>query len=307
MMLGQKLSVELPVALVLREQIFQCWARAEADDGVLGRVHIAEKRSLGFAEWSSSGRSEEPGDSVFTLHAAGEYLGTANKALQSLQSSQEKGGRPSGRSKKRRREERKESIQCRAEPMDLNSAGIVQALEGLTPEELCSKLGLADLKEGFEIDGTQSATLQWRISRQEGIFLRGRSQAMKRATEMKAKAMEMKESYPKTVKVADRLVNMGLNYLDIVTDVIVCQEDLAQPVAKHLGASEVRFHAEGREDIDVRMLGAGRPFVLEVRNARRVAVDVAELQAAINAAGSRVEVGELRRCEARGGLISWID
>ncbi|CAK8998518.1 unnamed protein product [Durusdinium trenchii] len=44
---------------------------------------------------------------------------------------------------------------------------------------------------------------------------------MKRATEMKAKAMEMKESYPKTVKVADRLVNMGLNYLDIVTDVIV--------------------------------------------------------------------------------------
>lgn len=42
---------------------------------------------------------------------------------------------------------------------------------------------------------------------------------MKRAMEMKAKATEMKDSYPKTVKVADRLVNLGLNYLDIVTDV----------------------------------------------------------------------------------------
>ncbi|CAK9067804.1 tRNA pseudouridine synthase Pus10 (Hup10) (Coiled-coil domain-containing protein 139) (tRNA pseudouridine 55 synthase) (Psi55 synthase) (tRNA pseudouridylate synthase) (tRNA-uridine isomerase), partial [Durusdinium trenchii] len=265
---GYQLSVELPVALVLREQIFQCWARAEGLEKPLELEELLqfslqqELGSLGFAEWSSSGRSEEPGDSVFTLHAAGEYLGTANKALQSLQSSQEKGGRPSGRSKKRRREE----------PMDLNSAGIVQALEGLTPEELCSKLGLADLKEGFEIDGTQSATLQWRISRQEGIFLRGRYVKLSRRLPQSPWLIEGERKGEGSV-----------------------EEDLAQPVAKHLGASEVRFHAEGREDIDVRMLGAGRPFVLEVRNARRVAVDVAELQAAINAAGSRVEVGELRR------------
>lgn len=30
----------------------------------------------------------------------------------------------------------------------------------------------------------------------------------------------------------------------------------------------VKFHSAGREDMDVRMLGQGRPFVLEVINAR---------------------------------------
>ncbi|KAJ3364235.1 putative tRNA pseudouridine synthase Pus10 [Allomyces javanicus] len=34
--------------------------------------------------------------------------------------------------------------------------------------------------------------------------------------------------------------------------------------------SEIGFLAAGREDADVRMLGTGRPFVLEVRNARKV-------------------------------------
>ncbi|KAJ6998910.1 hypothetical protein NC653_014917 [Populus alba x Populus x berolinensis] len=31
-----------------------------------------------------------------------------------------------------------------------------------------------------------------------------------------------------------------------------------------------KFHAAGREDIDVRMLGSGRPFLVEVQNARKV-------------------------------------
>lgn len=47
------------------------------------------------------------------------------------------------------------------------------------------------------------------------------------------------------------------------------EEDITGPVGQQFGSDEVRFHAEGREDMDVRMLGQGRPFVLEVRNARR--------------------------------------
>ncbi|GAU12229.1 hypothetical protein TSUD_01960, partial [Trifolium subterraneum] len=35
-------------------------------------------------------------------------------------------------------------------------------------------------------------------------------------------------------------------------------------------ADSFKFHAAGREDIDVRMLGPGRPFLVEVQNARRV-------------------------------------
>ncbi|XP_004292924.1 PREDICTED: putative tRNA pseudouridine synthase Pus10 [Fragaria vesca subsp. vesca] len=45
-----------------------------------------------------------------------------------------------------------------------------------------------------------------------------------------------------------------------------------------------KFHAAGREDIDVRMLGSGRPFLVEVQNARYVPSQesVKDLQAKIN-------------------------
>ena len=35
------------------------------------------------------------------------------------------------------------------------------------------------------------------------------------------------------------------------------------------GADEVYLHGSGREDIDVRMLGNGRPFILEFINPRK--------------------------------------
>ena len=35
-------------------------------------------------------------------------------------------------------------------------------------------------------------------------------------------------------------------------------------VESTFGATASKFHSAGREDIDVRMLGGGRPFVLEL-------------------------------------------
>ncbi|XP_058225538.1 uncharacterized protein LOC131334515 isoform X1 [Rhododendron vialii] len=45
-----------------------------------------------------------------------------------------------------------------------------------------------------------------------------------------------------------------------------------------------KFHAAGREDIDVRMLGSGRPFLIEVQNARRVPSEmlIKEIERKIN-------------------------
>uniref|UniRef100_A0A2N9FLI3 tRNA pseudouridine(55) synthase n=1 Tax=Fagus sylvatica TaxID=28930 RepID=A0A2N9FLI3_FAGSY len=45
-----------------------------------------------------------------------------------------------------------------------------------------------------------------------------------------------------------------------------------------------KFHAAGREDIDVRMLGSGRPFLVEVQNARRLPSEafVKEIETNIN-------------------------
>ncbi|KAL1820738.1 hypothetical protein ACET3Z_015607 [Daucus carota] len=50
-----------------------------------------------------------------------------------------------------------------------------------------------------------------------------------------------------------------------------------------------KFHAAGREDIDVRMLGSGRPFLIEIQNARLAPSDVSicEIESRINCHESR--------------------
>ncbi|CAP37739.1 Protein CBG20791 [Caenorhabditis briggsae] len=45
-------------------------------------------------------------------------------------------------------------------------------------------------------------------------------------------------------------------------------EKVCDVLKKQFGASDSRFVTSGREDIDVRMLGNGRPFVVELRNCR---------------------------------------
>jgi len=41
-------------------------------------------------------------------------------------------------------------------------------------------------------------------------------------------------------------------------------EEIARGIDAAFGAHVTKFHSAGREDIDVRMLGSGRPFVLEL-------------------------------------------
>jgi tRNA pseudouridine synthase 10 len=43
-----------------------------------------------------------------------------------------------------------------------------------------------------------------------------------------------------------------------------------------------KFHGAGREDVDVRMLGRGRPFVMEIVNPKVLDVDLAAIEAEIN-------------------------
>jgi tRNA pseudouridine synthase 10 len=55
----------------------------------------------------------------------------------------------------------------------------------------------------------------------------------------------------------------------------------------------------GREDIDARMLGRGRPFVLEIREPKRRRVDASALaETAARASGGRIELLEVRPAEA---------
>lgn len=47
------------------------------------------------------------------------------------------------------------------------------------------------------------------------------------------------------------------------------EEIILEPIKKHVLIDESRFSSSGREDIDVRMLGRGRPFAIELVNPRR--------------------------------------
>lgn len=59
--------------------------------------------------------------------------------------------------------------------------------------------------------------------------------------------------------------------------------------------SETKFHGAGREDIDVKMLGTGRPFVLEVKEPHKRALNLEELEDKINkSAAGKVEVTGLK-------------
>jgi tRNA pseudouridine synthase 10 len=73
-------------------------------------------------------------------------------------------------------------------------------------------------------------------------------------------------------------------------------EQLVAPVVEDvMDGVEATFHGAGREDVDARMLGTGRPFVVEVAEPRRRDVDTERLEADVNAfAEGAVEVEGLR-------------
>ena len=69
----------------------------------------------------------------------------------------------------------------------------------------------------------------------------------------------------------------------------------APVVCDTMDGADATFHGAGREDVDARMLGTGRPFVVEVDEPRLRSVDTDTLQTAVNeSADGAVEVERLR-------------
>lgn len=60
------------------------------------------------------------------------------------------------------------------------------------------------------------------------------------------------------------------------------EELVTKPMIERFEACKARFHGAGREDIDVRVLGSGRPFVVEIVEPKKRFVDLEELQREIN-------------------------
>ncbi len=73
------------------------------------------------------------------------------------------------------------------------------------------------------------------------------------------------------------------------------EELISRPVIDLFEAEDAVLHGAGREDVDARMLGNGRPFVLEIVRPRRRYVDLKEVERTINEyCRGKVEVRELR-------------
>ena len=73
------------------------------------------------------------------------------------------------------------------------------------------------------------------------------------------------------------------------------EEIIEKPFLDATAGAKGSFHASGREDIDARMLGNGRPFVIEITEPRKRFLDLKKMEELVNAYGmDKVQVSNLR-------------
>jgi tRNA pseudouridine synthase 10 len=81
----------------------------------------------------------------------------------------------------------------------------------------------------------------------------------------------------------------GLQYPESVEEIV------SKPFLEAAQGEKTAFHASGREDIDARMLGTGRPFVVEVSKPIKRSLDLKKLEDTINLTSKgKVEISRLR-------------
>ncbi len=96
------------------------------------------------------------------------------------------------------------------------------------------------------------------------------------------------KGHPRRRKKCERCEGFGKLTRDSV------QELVCYVLGAALKTRKNKFHGAGREDIDVRMLGDGRPFVVEFKNPKSMDVDLAALEEEINRRNEgRLEVERL--------------
>lgn len=73
------------------------------------------------------------------------------------------------------------------------------------------------------------------------------------------------------------------------------EEIIGKPFLEATEGLKSSFHASGREDIDARMLGTGRPFVIEITKPKKRFLNLQKLEEAVNANGKgKVQVSRLK-------------
>lgn len=108
------------------------------------------------------------------------------------------------------------------------------------------------------------------------VFLEGRYRKLSRDLPQTVFFCPECKGHPRRKRDCPRCEGFGTLAKDSV------QQLVAWVIGKAFGTRHNKFHGAGREDVDVRMLGRGRPFVLELEGPKVHDVDLAELEAEIN-------------------------
>ena len=73
------------------------------------------------------------------------------------------------------------------------------------------------------------------------------------------------------------------------------EELISSPTLKETFGEDASFHTAGREDVDARMLGRGRPFIIEIKRPKKRSLDLSELEERTNReARGKIKVSNLR-------------
>ncbi len=74
------------------------------------------------------------------------------------------------------------------------------------------------------------------------------------------------------------------------------EEIIGNPLVEMTSGEDFVLHGMGREDIDAKMLGDGRPFVIEIKNPKKRTVDLEELKERVNES-EKVKINYLKPTE----------
>ena len=78
------------------------------------------------------------------------------------------------------------------------------------------------------------------------------------------------------------------------------EEEIGEVFKKHARGDDYKLHGMGREDVDVRMLGGGRPFIMEISRPKIRDMNLDSISREINDDGtSPVEIEELSRAQRK--------
>lgn len=108
------------------------------------------------------------------------------------------------------------------------------------------------------------------------VFVEGRYRKLSRDLPQTVFFCPDCKGHPRRKRKCERCEGFGKLTRDSV------QELVAWVAGAAFGTRKNKFHGAGREDVNVRMLGRGRPFVLELVRPKNFDVDLAELEAEIN-------------------------